>query len=68
MLIKKKELKENAGKLILDLAKLTFGSLVLGGVIRGNIPESVILSWGITGSLFGSIIGLLLISTKEKER
>jgi hypothetical protein len=30
--------KENAGKLLLDVAKLTFGSFTLGGILRGELP------------------------------
>jgi hypothetical protein len=29
----------NSGKLILDISKLSFGSLVLGTVIKGDIPK-----------------------------
>jgi hypothetical protein len=40
----------------------------LGSVIRGNIPEHIILSWGLFISALGFAFGLLILSSKEKER
>jgi len=39
----------NLGKLILDATKLSFGSLVLGTIIKGDIPQSALLISGIKG-------------------
>jgi hypothetical protein len=50
----------NLGRLMLDAAKLTFGSLVLGTVIRGGIEQSVVLQAGIIASAGAAIIGLVL--------
>jgi hypothetical protein len=36
-------LKENAGKLLLDVAKLTFGSFILGGILRGEFPQYILI-------------------------
>jgi hypothetical protein len=40
---KETTLKQDAGKLLLDIGKLVFGSIFLGGVLRGEIPQSVLL-------------------------
>ena len=50
----------NMGRLMLDAAKLTFGSLVLGTVIRGGIEQSVVLKAGIIASAGAAVIGLAL--------
>jgi hypothetical protein len=56
----------NFGKLILDAAKLSFGSLVLGTIIKGDLPQSAILFWGIIVSGIGAVIGLFLLSIFEE--
>ena len=35
----------NFGKLLLDAVKLSFGSLVLGAIIRGDFSPSTVLYW-----------------------
>jgi hypothetical protein len=45
---------------MLDAAKLTFGSLVLGTVIRGGIEQSALLQAGIIASAEAAMIGLVL--------
>ena len=57
----------NFGKLILDATKLSFGSLVLGAIIRGNIPQSTMLLGGIIVSGVGAIVGLLLLTIFEEK-
>jgi len=37
------EFRENLGKLLLDLSKLTFASFILGGILKGELPQSNIL-------------------------
>jgi hypothetical protein len=59
-------MKENAGKVLIDMGKLLFGSFVLGGVLRGEVPQYLILLAGLLGS--GILIGIgLLWTAKEKE-
>ena len=36
----------NFGKIFIDMAKLCFGSLVLGVVIRGEIPQETLITAG----------------------
>jgi hypothetical protein len=50
----------NLGRLMLDAAKLTFGSLVLGTVIRGGIEQSILLQAGVIASAGAAVIGLVL--------
>jgi len=57
----------NFGKLIIDAAKLCFGSLVLGTVIKGEIPQSTLLVTGIIASGVGAIIGVTLVTLFEEK-
>ena len=57
----------NFGKVIIDMAKLCFASLVLGVIIRGEIPQETLLSAGIIASAIGVFIGILLVSFFEEK-
>ena len=55
------------GKLFIDVAKLAFGSLVLGSVIRWDIPHTTIFILGIIFSTIVAIGGILLARTYEEK-
>ena len=55
----------NFGKIILDLTKLCFGSLVLGTIIKGNFSQSALLNLGIIISGAGAVIGIIFLSLLE---
>ena len=57
----------NLGKLVLDATKLSFASLVLGTIIRGDIPQSTLLVAGIIVSGVGAIIGVFLVTMCEEK-
>ncbi|MDR2717221.1 MAG: hypothetical protein LBB89_04035 [Treponema sp.] len=45
---------DNLGKLLLDMAKLTFASFILGGILKGELPQNVLIAAGsIVFMLFG---------------
>jgi hypothetical protein len=56
---------ENLGSLLLDMAKLSFGSLVLGGVINGSTDRDMLFTVGLIGSAIAGAIGLVLVSMKK---
>ena len=56
----------NIGKFILDAVKLSFGSLVLGTIIKGDFSESVLLISGIVTSVVGAIIGIFLVTAFDE--
>jgi hypothetical protein len=58
-------IKENTGKLLLDVAKLTFGSFILGGILRGELPQYILIITGFTVSVACAILGLLWTSKKQ---
>jgi hypothetical protein len=57
----------NFGRLVIDAAKLCFGSLVLGSVLKGGIPPYDLLTGGIIASAIGAVIGLVIISLCEEK-
>jgi hypothetical protein len=57
----------NFGKLVLDATKLIFASLVLGTVIKGDIPQATLLISGIIASGAGAIFGLIMVSVFEEK-
>jgi len=54
------------GKLFVDMAKLAFGSLVLGTIIRWDIPHTTTFIVGITFSAVVATVGIIL-ARKYKE-
>lgn len=62
---KQTSFKEDAGKLLLDLGKLVFGSIFLAGVLRGEIPQVMLVIGGFMVASMFCIIGLICVR-KEK--
>ena len=65
---KQTTIKADTGKLLLDLGKLVFGSIFLGGVLRGQIPDKLLVLGGFTVATIFCIIGLFLGIKEEKNR
>jgi len=55
------------GKLILDATKLSFASLVLGTIIKGDISQSTLLIAGIVASGAGAALGVILTTLFEEK-
>jgi hypothetical protein len=58
----------NFGKLVLDITKLSFGSLVLGTIIRGDFSQSVLLWAGIIISAVGAFAGIIIVTFCEDKK
>ena len=56
--------RENLGKLLLDFSKLTFGSFILGGILRGELPQYIIIIAGLVVSFGCAVLGIIW-TTKE---
>jgi len=56
--------KENVGKLMLDVAKLTFASFILGGILRGELPQYVLIAIGFVVFIVCGVIGIRWTSKK----
>jgi hypothetical protein len=59
-------LEENFGKLFLDFTKLSFGSFILGGIMRVQVPIYIIVAIGFALTIVFGTIGLLLTSKRRK--
>jgi hypothetical protein len=57
---KRTTLKEDFGKLLLDIGRLVTGSIVLGILLRGGIPDDILLIAGIAVAAVLYALGLFL--------
>jgi len=62
------EFGENFGKLLLDLSKLTFASFVLGGILKGELPQYMIIVVGSVIFVILAVVGLIFASRKKNRR
>jgi hypothetical protein len=63
---KKTDIIENGGKVLVNLGQLMFGTLFLGGVLRGEMPKYIMMLAGVAGAILFIMIGLF-ISAKERK-
>jgi len=62
------EFMENLGKLLLDLSKLMFASFILGGILKGELPQYILIAAGIIFFVVFAAAGLILTSLKKNRR
>jgi hypothetical protein len=62
------EFAENLGKLLLDLSKLMFASFILGGILKGELPQYILIVAGIIFFVVFAAAGLILTSLKKNRR
>ena len=62
---KRTTLKEDFGKLLLDIGRLITGSIVLGILLRGEIPDDILLTVGIAFVIVLFICGIILGAKKK---
>jgi hypothetical protein len=60
-------IRENIGKSLLDVAKLTFASFILGGILRGELPQYILILIGAIVSTVCFTLGILWTSEKPKK-
>jgi hypothetical protein len=63
---KKTDIIENIGKVLINLGQLMFGTLFLGSVLRGEMPQYMITIAGFAGAIILITIGLIA-SAKERK-
>lgn len=56
------------GKLFLDITKLSFGSLVLGSVIKWDISHATVFLIGLIVSTASAILGTVLVISFEEKK
>jgi uncharacterized membrane protein YraQ (UPF0718 family) len=59
--------KEDTGKLLLDLGKLVFGGIFLSGILRGDVPQTILVLGGFASAIIFCVAGLLMVSKKKKD-
>ena len=64
---KQTTMKEDTGKLLLDLGKLVFAGVFLGGILKGEVPQMILVIVGFIVATTCCITGLLLSSKERKE-
>jgi uncharacterized membrane protein YraQ (UPF0718 family) len=65
---KQTSFKEDAGKILLDLGKLIFGSVFIGGILRGEIPHDILVIGGFATAVVLIIAGFFLGIKEKKDR
>jgi len=65
---KQTTIKEDFGKLLLDLGKLIFGSIFLGGILRTEVSQSLLLFLGFIGAGLACVVGLFLTIKNKSNR
>jgi hypothetical protein len=66
--MEKPSLKENTGKALVDIAKLTFASFILGGILRGELPQFILILTGAVVSAVCFILGIVWTSKKPEKK
>jgi len=64
---KKTDFREDVGKILIDLGKLVFGGIIIGGILRGSIPSVILVASGIVLAMIFFILGLYLTAKKRKK-
>ena len=56
---------DNLGKLLMDMAKLMFASFILGGILKGELPQNVLITVGCIAFVMFATVGLIFTSRKK---
>jgi len=64
--VKKTDIIENGGRVLVNLGQLMFGTLFLGSVLRGELPQYLIMLAGGVGAVLFIMLGLI-VSAKEQK-
>ena len=53
-------LKEDLGKLLLDVGKILLGGFVIGVILRYEIPRDILLTIGVSATIVAFVVGLIM--------
>ena len=65
---KRATFRKSGGKLLLDLGKLAVGGIIIGGILRGEVPPVILIASGSVIAFIFFIIGLHLTAQKKKRK
>jgi uncharacterized membrane protein YraQ (UPF0718 family) len=60
------DFREDIGKLLLDLGKLTFGGIIIGGILHGEVPPVILVASGSAIATILFVLGLHWTAKKKK--
>jgi hypothetical protein len=60
-------MKENMGKLLLDIGKLIVGGLIIGGILRSAISQVILITSGSVAAIILFILGIFWTMKEKKE-
>ena len=63
---KKTDIIENTGKVFINLGQLLFGTLFLGSVLKGELPQHLMMIAGVLGAGILIVIGLFASAKEQK--
>jgi hypothetical protein len=66
--MEKPDVRENIGKALIDVAKLIFASFILGTILRGELPQYIIILTGVIASTICFTIGIIWTSKKPEKK
>jgi len=64
---KETTMKENVGKLMLDIGKLVVCGVIIGGILRGAISQVILIVSGSVAAIILFIFGLFWTIKEKKE-
>jgi len=64
---KETNIKENMGKLMLDMGKLIVGGVIIGGILRSDISRVILIIYGSVVAIIFFIYGLFWTIKEKKE-
>ena len=56
----------DAGKLLLDVGKLAVGGVIIGGILRGEVPPVILIASGSVVAFVCFILGLFWIAKEQQ--
>jgi glucose uptake protein GlcU len=65
---KETTMKENMGKLLLDLGKLIVGGVIIGGILRSEISQVILIICGSVVAIIFFIYGLFMTMKEKNEK
>jgi hypothetical protein len=66
--MEKPDIRENIGKALLDVAKLIFASFIIGGILRGELPQYILILAGVVASAICFTVGIVWTSKKTEKK
>jgi len=60
--------RKTVGKLLLDMGKLVSGGIIIGGILRGEVPPVILIASGSVVAFIFFILGICLTAKKKKTR